>query len=236
MEQIELRYPGVNPVFFIGASSGGVKALEFLAERLPEDFPSPLFFLLHRRREGADTSSMLQNILASKTKLNVVVAEDGAPVNGGTIYLPQDNKHLALEDNRIMLLDKPDTEEWRPSIDVLFKSGAREYTERAIAVLLTGKLDDGVDGLRETTFQGGITIAQSPADAYDPHLPLNALLNDHPIYVLPIRDMPKLFCELAQHYISPDQREIAGEAAIAARRIKQDPARGVPRGDRRGTP
>ncbi|MAR91499.1 MAG: hypothetical protein CML06_11560 [Pseudomonadales bacterium] len=224
MEQIELRYPGLNPVFFIGASSGGVKALEFLAQRLPEDFPSPLFFLLHRRREGADTSQMLHSILASKTKLKVVVAEAGHPVNGGTIYLPQDNRHLALEDNRIVLLEKPDTEEWRPSIDVLFKSGAREYKERAISVLLTGKLDDGVEGLRETTFQGGITIAQSPADAYDPHLPLNALLNDHPLYVLPLKDMPKLFCELAHHHMASDQRDVAGQAAIAARRIKQDPA------------
>ena len=83
-------------------------------------------------------------------------------------------------------------------------------------MLLTGGLDDGVKGLIETTRQGGITIAQSPDDAYDPVLPLNALLKDHPQYVVPLKDMPPLFCELAGYGCFKDQENIARKAAVAA--------------------
>ena len=113
-------------------------------------------------------------------------------------------------------MDKPDNIPWRPSIDVLFKSAALEYKDSCISVLLTGSLDDGVDGLIETTREGGITIVQSPEDAYKPDMPLNALLNDHPVYVLPLKDMPALFSELVDLEFSDDQKDVLMKAAAVA--------------------
>lgn len=222
MDRIELRYPQINPVFFIGASKGGVEALKHLAENMPENFPAPLFFILHRKR-GASTEKqdLLPGVIRRKSKLKVVVPETGDVVQGGRIYLPQKDRHLIVEDNRIRIQEEPEDSMWRPCIDVLFKSGARDYQERAVTVLLTGGLDDGVEGLKETTFQGGITIAQSPEDAYDPILPLNALLEDHPSYVLPLKDMPALFCELLHFEHFDDQRQILEKAAITAA-VKRD--------------
>lgn len=215
-----LRYPGPYPVFFIGASAGGVNALQYLAGELPADFPAPLFFLLHRKRSVNTRRDLMLKLLQHRTKLTVCVPEPGDVVKAGYIYLPPADTHLGVEDNRIVYLTEPSNIEWRPSIDVLLKTGARDYRERAVSILLTGGLDDGVEGLKETTFQGGLTVAQSPDDAYNPDLPLNALLADHPVYVLPLHDMPALLCELAGYNLQADQKTIARRAALTAKTEK----------------
>lgn len=221
MERINLKYPPVSPVFFVGASAGGVEALSYLAKNLPEDFTAPLFLLLHRKRESPKNVNLLPKIIKNIAKMEVVVPQDGDLVLSSTIYMPQEDKHIIVEDNRIRFIDTPDDEQWRPSIDVLFKSGAREYKDRSVCALLTGNLDDGVEGLIETTMQGGVTIAQSPEDAFAPILPLNALLRDHPDYVLPLRDMPKVFCELAKYKFAEDQVFVTEQAAIAAKKERK---------------
>lgn len=212
--------------FSVGASAGGVDAMRYLASVLPEDFPSPLFFVLHRKRganskrDGAadETRYLLRDILSGVSKLDVIVPEEGDVVRSGNIYLPPQDRHLIISDNRFHLSEEPANSTWRPGINELFKSAAREYKEFSIAVLLTGGLDDGVDGLIETTRQGGITVAQSPDDAYNPILPLNALLKDHPRYVSPLVDMPALFCELCNFPYFANQADVAKRAEEAARR------------------
>ena len=216
----KIRYPEPGPVYFIGASLGGVKAFISLVEKLPDDFPAPVFLLLHRIKDSDKKGGDMQMVFQAKTQLTVKNAEDGEVVRGGHIYLPPDNLHIGVEDNRIRFYEEPDFSYWRPSIDFLFKSAAIEYTERAICILLTGNLDDGVTGLRETSAQGCITVAQSPEDAYAPYLPLNAVLNDHPSHVLPLNDIPALMCELAQHPFSNDQKKVAEESAVVAQQLK----------------
>ncbi|MDO6477450.1 chemotaxis protein CheB [Alteromonas sp. 1_MG-2023] len=216
-----IRYPEVSPVFFIGASLGGVKAFIHLVENLPDDFPAPVFLLLHRIKNSDIKAGDMRMVLQAKTRLTVENAVEGEVVRSGHIYLPPDNLHIGVEDNRIKFYETPDESYWRPAIDVMFKSAAREYTDRTVAILLTGNLDDGVQGLRETSAQGGITVAQSPEDAYAPYLPLNAVMNDHPSHVLPLKDIPKLMCELTRHPHFDDQESIAIESAKVAKELKK---------------
>ncbi|WP_394220520.1 chemotaxis protein CheB [Alteromonas gracilis] len=216
-----IRYPAVNPVFFVGASAGGVRAFISLASKLPEDFPAPVFFLLHRLRESTVKPIGLLTALQSKSNLPVKIAKDGELVRSGCIYLPADNLNIGVDDNHIFHSELPNNETWRPSINFLFKSGAREYKDRAISILLTGKLDDGIEGMIETSIQGGITVAQSPDDAYEPHLPLMALMKDHPCYVLPLDDIPKLMCELTHFSHFHDQQAVLTESASAAKKLKK---------------
>ncbi|MBT82038.1 MAG: hypothetical protein CL587_16795 [Alteromonadaceae bacterium] len=216
-----VRYPEVSPVFFIGASLGGVKAFIHLVENLPDDFPAPVFLLLHRIKNSDIKAGDMRMVLQAKTRLTVENAVEGEVVRAGHVYLPPDNLHIGVEDNRIKFYETPDESYWRPAIDVMFKSAAREYTDRTVAILLTGNLDDGVQGLRETSAQGGITVAQSPEDAYAPYLPLNAVMNDHPSHVLPLKDIPKLMCELTRHPHFDDQESVAIESAKVARELKK---------------
>lgn len=220
---VDLFYPASLPVFLIGTSGkGGVNALQFLAKHIPANFPAPFFFLLHRLRESPVSKHHLLDALKHKSNLNIKVAKTGEKVKMSTIYLPAQGYHLTIKNNTIINTEEPSGGHWRPSIDALFKSAALEYKDRAVSVLLSGGLKDGVDGLIETTYQGGITIAQSPEDAYNPTLPLNALLGDHPKYVLPLHDMPALFCELAGYGCQLEQKNIAQKAAITAAMKKEE--------------
>ncbi len=220
---VELHYPASPPVFLIGASGkGGVDAFRFLAENIPAHFPATFFFLLHRLQKSSVYKHRLLEVLRPKSNLEIKVPDTGDKVKIGAIYLPAQGYHLTIENNTIIHTEEPSDEHWRPSIDVLLKSGVREYKDRTVSVLLSGGLKDGVKGLLETTMQGGITIAQSPEDAYDPVLPLNALIGDHPKYVLPLVDIPALFCELAGYGCHSEQKSIAQKAAINAAMKKEE--------------
>ena len=214
--KIEVKYPGPAPVICIGASSGGVKAMKQLVADIPENFPAPIFLMLHRKIDAPVEKDLLAGILQSRSSLEVIVPKDGEVIRGGRIYIGTRNQHSIIKDGQIHLSNKPDDVPWRPSIDTLFKSAAKEYKDSCMSVLLTGNLDDGVQGLIETTREGGITIVQSPEDAYKPDMPLNALLNDHPVYVLPLKDMPALFCELVGFECRDDQKDVLFKAAEVA--------------------
>jgi len=80
----------------------------------------------------------------------------------------------------------------RPAIDPLFRSAAQVYGQRVIGVLLSGFLEDGVEGLKEIKRRGGLAIVQDPAEAGFPEMPQNALAKvkvDHCLPVTKIRDL-----------------------------------------------
>ncbi|MGV3593490.1 MAG: chemotaxis protein CheB [Gammaproteobacteria bacterium] len=217
MTTIPLRYPAEFPLICVGGSAGAVDAMRQLARDIPDDFPAPLLLILHRKNPPvSDAKFLLPDLMRSVSKLEVVCPEDGTVLRAGHIYVMRHGVHTIIEDNQFRLVEEPGDCPWRPSIDVLFKSVARQYRDRAVAALLSGMLDDGVAGLRAVTSEGGITIAQSPEDAPRPELPLNAILKDHPNYVLPLNDMVKLFCELCRFPAFPDQQQVMHDAAITA--------------------
>lgn len=217
-----IPYPGDYPVFFIGASAGGVTALQELAQLLPKEFPAPVFMLLHRLKNNLDNRELFAKLIQNKAKMKAVLCEGGEVVKAGHIYLPKNGSHFGVEDNRIILPHEPSDNRWRPSIDVLFKTGAREYSNRCVSILLTGGMNDGVEGLKETTFQGGVTVTQSPDDAHNPTLPMNALENDHPGYVLPLHDIPALMCELCHFAYIENQYAIAQNGFYSAQKLKAE--------------
>ena len=80
----------------------------------------------------------------------------------------------------------------RPAIDPLFRSAAGVYGQLVTGVLLSGLLDDGVDGLREIKRHGGLAVVQTPEEAGFPDMPQNALARveiDHCAPVAQIRDL-----------------------------------------------
>lgn len=208
----DLKYPGESPIFFIGASAGGVKLFEEIAERVPSNFPATIVFIIHRNTAHNERTFQLESILRKKARLEVKVPEEGEEPMKGTIYLPKDRCHLCLKNGKFHHSKEPKGLMWSPAIDVLFKSAARELKNNAVCVLCTGGLQDGVEGLIETTKNGGITIAQSPEDAFSPILPLNALMKDHPVYVAPGNKMAHILCELAGHKCFSDQQEVLKKA------------------------
>ena len=180
-------------VVVIGASWGGLKALSAIFPALPGDFPAPVVVAQHRDDDSDDL--LLARLLNRDTQLEILDAEDKAPLEPGTVLLAPPGYHLLIGDSHVELsVDEP-VQYARPSIDVLFESAAGSLGPRVVGVLLTGSNADGAAGLAEIQRRGGRTIVQDPDTAERPEMPLAALAAMTPDAVAPIEEIPQLLCQ-----------------------------------------
>lgn len=159
-------------VVAMGASMGGVEAFTHVLAQVPPDFPAALLLVLHM---GAGAPSQLANILGDAARIPVTWAQSGDSVVPGHAYIAPPDHHLLVGPTGLVLDTGARENFSRPSINRTFRSVAVHYGSRAIGVLMTGLLSDGVDGLRAIMRVGGVTIAQAPLDAQAPELPQAAI-------------------------------------------------------------
>ncbi|HTH16937.1 MAG TPA: chemotaxis protein CheB, partial [Magnetospirillum sp.] len=141
----------------IVSSTGGPQALVQLLGSLGSDFPLPILLVQHI------TASFLEGFvswLAGVTPFAVQIAKGGEAPEAGRVYVPPADRHLALKEGRLVLLDTPPLHSQKPSGSVLLSSVARDMGRRAIGVVLTGMGSDGADGMAELHKAGGHTIAE----------------------------------------------------------------------------
>lgn len=148
-----------------------MEALSKLVAGLSPDVPYAYLITLHIP-PGAP--SVLARIVDRSGPLPAVTAQDGANLEPARIYVAPPDRHLLAADHRVVLSQGPTENGHRPAINALFRSVALEFGPRAIGVLLSGVLDDGVLGLGAIRSRGGVTIGQSPDDALFPAMPANA--------------------------------------------------------------
>ena len=177
----------------IGASAGGVEALQRVVRNLPQSFPAPIVVVLH---VPPTASSRLPEILSRAGILPAVHVMDGLPLESGVIYVAPPDRHVTTNGRGLQLVEGPRENGLRPAIDPLFRSAARSYHEGLVAAVLSGTLDDGTSGIADVHAHGGITIAQEPKDAICPGMPQNAIENATVDYVVRADDMAELFVEL----------------------------------------
>ena len=180
-------------IVVIGASWGGLRALEEVFAGLPEDFPTPIVVAQHRDDDSDD--ELLSRLLSRYTPLRVADADDKARLEAGTILLAPPGYHVLVTQGCVELnVDEP-VQFARPSIDVLFETAADAYGPRTLGVLLTGANADGANGLLEIQRRGGRTIVQDPATAERPEMPRAALDVMTPDAVAGLDEVAGLLCE-----------------------------------------
>jgi two-component system chemotaxis response regulator CheB len=158
-------------IVVVGASWGGLAALNCLIGGLPPDFGAPITIVQHRSRHA---DNLLASLLQDVTPLTVVEIEDKEPLLPGSVYIAPANYHVLFEDRHLSLTTDPLVRFSRPSIDVTFISAADTYLSSAIGVVLTGANDDGARGLRHIVDRGGRAVVQDPATAESPVMPYAA--------------------------------------------------------------
>jgi two-component system chemotaxis response regulator CheB len=156
----------------IGGSAGALEALKHVLAEAGDDIPAPLLVTIHTSEAGGN---YIPKILSRVTKLPVSLADDGEYIVPGHIYIARAGRHLKLLDGRIELNRGPREHHTRPAVDVLFRSAARNYGERVIAVVLSGHGSDGMAGALAIRARGGRIIAQSPEEAIARMMPQRAI-------------------------------------------------------------
>jgi two-component system chemotaxis response regulator CheB len=157
----------------VGASLGGLTALETLLSGVPRGFRPAIAIVQHRSPESGPA---LAQILSRRAPAPVVDAEDSEPIVPGGIVLAPPAYHLLVEKRGRFSLSTEGAVSWaRPSIDVLFESAAEAYGRRAVGILLTGSSDDGAAGIAAIGRRGGRARVEGPATAESPVAPRAAL-------------------------------------------------------------
>jgi two-component system, chemotaxis family, protein-glutamate methylesterase/glutaminase len=178
----------------MGASWGGLSALERVLGGLPRGFRTPIAVAQHRSADGK--SEGLARLLTAYSTVPVIDVEDKQPLEPGHVYLAPPDYHLYVEPDGFSLSVDDAVLFSRPSIDVLFESAADLYRDRLIAVVLTGANEDGAQGIATVKRLGGHTIVQNPIEAERAEMPRAALRAVEPDQVLSLAAIPGALAEL----------------------------------------
>lgn len=163
--------PGQD-IIVIGASMGGLEALQALLPGLAPDTSAALCVVWHMSPESL---GLLPDLLRPVSPLPIANAQDGESMQPGRIYVAPPDHHLLIEPGYLRLTRGPKENRFRPAVDPLFRSAATAYGPRVVGVVLSGALDDGTAGLWAIKDRGGVAVVQDPLDAIQPSMPRSAL-------------------------------------------------------------
>lgn len=216
----------ISRVVVIGTSAGGLTALVKLIGQLDKKFDAPVLIVQHLSREM--TGKVLLSALSKETDLICLAAVNGMQLQSGHVYLATPDHHLMIDEDKQVLITKGAEENrFRPAIDPLFRSAAVVFGSSAIAVLLTGYLDDGTAGMIAIKRCGGIGIVQDPKDAEYPDMPKNVLNQTEVDYCVPLAQIGGILYQLL-NTAAPKRKaipkDIILEAKIAKRVLSDLPA------------
>src|SRR6266849_4714425 len=142
------------PIVGIGASAGGVEALERFFKAMPADNGMAFVVVTHL---PPNRESMLALIIGRATQMPVVDARDGEMVDAEHVYVLPSDAILTIREGRLRLRHTGTADHQRTPIDVFFTSLAQDQAEHAIGIVLSGGGSDGTLGLKAIKENGGLT-------------------------------------------------------------------------------
>lgn len=216
-EKIEDNGQHDFPIAALGASAGGLEALETFFKHMPEDAGIAFIIVQHL---APDHESALPELLGRCTEMPVEQARNNLEVVPNRVYVIPPNATLTVKNGVLHVTAPVQDRGRRMPIDSLFSTLAEDRRDKAICVMLSGTGTDGTLGLRAIKEYGGMALAQTPESAkFDPMVrsAITTGLVDH---VLPVEEMPAKVIEYAQHLTSLNGKSKALRTRIAAHMSK----------------
>lgn len=146
------------PVVCLAGSAGGLEAYREILRQLPND-NGMAFVIVSHRGEGDPT--LLPNLLARVTRMEVLDAEDGMMLEPNCVFVKPARTHLTTDGLAFQLYDQPKTPGWSVDVTSFLLSLAKTCSARSIAVILSGMGFDGSSALGNIKEAGGVVFAQS---------------------------------------------------------------------------
>jgi two-component system CheB/CheR fusion protein len=184
--------PAPNPLGFytvaLGASAGGLEALEEFFSNMPAD--SGMAFVVVPHLDPSH-KSLLTDLLTRYTRMNIVEVKDGMRLERNRIYIIPPNKYMYLQSGVLRLLAPPERHGLRHPIDHFFRSLAQDQKDKAVGIVLSGTGSEGALGLRAIKGEGGVVLAQKAESAKYEGMPASAIATGLVDEVLSPSEMPK---------------------------------------------
>jgi len=146
----------------IGASAGGLEPFEKFFDSMPVDSGVAFAVIQHL---SPDFESMMDELLSRHSSMDIKRVVDGLPVSPNTIYLNPPRSDMIVEDGMFRLSPRPKGDVLNLPIDIFFESLAKEYGEKAIAIVLSGTGSDGTRGAGLVKKAKGKVLVQDPSSA-----------------------------------------------------------------------
>ncbi len=181
------RGSGGFPIVGIGASAGGLEAIEKFLHRLPLETGMGFVIFTHQH---AGHVSLLPEILSKATQMPVVQITDGMQVEAGRIHVSPPGMQLTLHRGRLHCAEKTTSLTHYLPIDDFFRSLANDQGKQAICVILSGTGTDGTLGVKAIKAAAGMAMAEEPQAAAYSGMPSSAIATGLVDYVLPPDEMP----------------------------------------------
>ena len=174
------------PIIGIGASAGGLEALEEFFRLMPANSGASFVVVTHL---APDHASLLTEILQRSTEMPVKEAKDQTSVEPNCLYIIPPNRDMKISHGALQVNTPVEPHAQRLPIDMFFDSLAKDQAENAIGIILSGTGCDGTQGFRTIIDAGGTTIAQAPDTAKFDGMPTSAINTGHAEHVLTVEKM-----------------------------------------------
>ena len=190
-----------EPIYFvgIGASAGGLEALETFFTHMPENSSMAFIVIQHL---SPDYKSMMVELLSKRTNMPVHRAEEGMFVKPNCVYLIPPKKNISIFHGKLLLSDSDHSRGINLPIDVFFRSLAEDQAEKSIGVILSGTGSDGVRGIRAIKESGGMVMVQDEISAKFDGMPRAAISTGLADFIMPPDEMPDKLLAFARYPIT----------------------------------
>jgi two-component system CheB/CheR fusion protein len=184
------------PIVGIGASAGGLEALEQFLSNVSEISGMAYIVIQHL---DPTQKGMLPELLQRNCKLKVVQVKDRMPVKINTVYVIPPNTSMSMLNRVLYLFEPHESRGMRLPIDFFFRSLADDCNDMGIGVVLSGMGSDGSIGLRAIKGKNGIVLVQDPLDAKFDSMPRNAIDSVLVDIMAPAKELPGKLDEFVKH-------------------------------------
>lgn len=156
------NFPSKIDVMVVGISTGGPNALAKFIPLLPENIDVPILIVQHM---PPMFTKSLANHLNSKSKLEVLEANDKDILQKNKVFIAPGGKHMVVNKEsdalKINIIDTAPVNSCKPSVDVLFDSVSKTYNGNVLSVIMTGMGSDGLNGIKSLKKISNYTLTQS---------------------------------------------------------------------------
>lgn len=203
---VHVRSSGIPRVIGIGASAGGLEALEAFLSHVPAD--SGLAFVIIQHLDPMH-KGVMPELLQRITPMLVTQAGNRMQVKADHVYVIPPNKDLSILHGSLFLLDPIAARGLRLPIDFFFRSLAEDQHERAIGVILSGMGSDGTLGLRAIKENAGLSLVQDPETAKFDAMPRSAIQAGLADIVASAQELPKhIMTYLSHRHVAVDSNTV----------------------------